>query len=573
VAAVSSKMDWRSSHLAEFDIEDEQCAAQDIINPDYEELYVKTELQELDDCVSDGGDIEEQTVIWQTGVGKKHKCRKCDYCATKKGNLKAHQKAVHEGFKYICKICHKQFSAKSNLKKHFNSVHEENDCEERKYPCNLCVYQAKRKSHLQRHFEIKHTDRSLLTQLKCSDCDYTTIHKGHLKIHKESIHYGVKYTCRLCKKQLSCKKTLTNHMRLMHKQEQGIEERKLLSSPDHGCRDNEYRTSLMKSLDTRKDPEHMQLRHLCDQYSHQFTEQLEEERQSQSLNYESLSEISTPPLLNALHQHLILISKSENEDTINKVNSTNRRKQKNPSRISDHPETSDHMLINASTLAECRMSELERLADIESSKQDRSKEDLEHILSSFQQSHHTGERNPSDLPEVLYSSPNQHLTNNNSTEESLESKDLHSANVGNRNRKKDEWHQCQHCDYKTKRKSHFKRHYQLKHIENWKAQSSKEIKCKECDYTTISPSHLKIHQESVHDGVKHMCNICHKMFSAKSTLNKHIKVAHEGKKFPCSLCDYQSTRNTYLKSHFLTFHSGHEFNPVGQEAQMGKDEC
>jgi len=537
-------MDCRSSQLADFDFEDEQSAAQGIIKSEYQELDAKTELQVLDGSVSDGGDSGENIGKWQTGVDKKHKCRKCDYSATKKSNLKAHQQAVHEGFKYSCEICYKQFSARCNLKKHLNALHEENDCEVRTYSCKLCVYQAKRKSHLQRHFEIKHVDRSLLTQLKCSDCDYTTIHKGHLKIHKESIHYGVKYTCSLCKKQLSCKKTLTNHMRLMHKQEQGIKENKLLSSLDYGCHDYKYRASLMETLDAHNDAENMQLRYRCDQYPYQFNEleQLEENRQSQHgtvQNYESLSEISRPPLFKALHEHLILISKSGN--------STNRRKQKNPSRISDHPESSDHMLINASTLAEYSKSELKGVADIESPKKDWSKEDLEHII-------------------------NQHISNNNSTEE-MESKDLHSANVGNRNRKKDEWHQCQHCEYKTKRKSHFKRHYQLKHIENWKAQSSKEIKCKECDYTTISPSHLKIHQESVHDGVKHMCNICHKMFSAKSTLNKHIKVAHEGKKYPCSLCDYQSTRNTYLKSHFLTFHSGHKFKPEGQEAQMVKDEC
>ena len=42
----------------------------------------------------------------------------CNYKATQKGNLKEHQKSVHDGRKYHCNHCSYQATTNGNLKEH-----------------------------------------------------------------------------------------------------------------------------------------------------------------------------------------------------------------------------------------------------------------------------------------------------------------------------------------------------------------------------------------------------------------------------------------------------------------------
>ena len=55
-------------------------------------------------------------------MGKKYQCNQCDYQATKKSNLTAHQQSLHEEKKYQCNQCDYQATAKSSLCRHQKSL-------------------------------------------------------------------------------------------------------------------------------------------------------------------------------------------------------------------------------------------------------------------------------------------------------------------------------------------------------------------------------------------------------------------------------------------------------------------
>ena len=56
--------------------------------------------------------------------GIKYPCSLCEYKATGKGILSAHQKAVHDQIKIKCFYCDYQATQQSKLKDHIKSMHE-----------------------------------------------------------------------------------------------------------------------------------------------------------------------------------------------------------------------------------------------------------------------------------------------------------------------------------------------------------------------------------------------------------------------------------------------------------------
>ena len=53
-------------------------------------------------------------------------------------------------------------------------------------------------------------------EMKCNQCDYKTVNKQHLKVHKESIHQGITYPCSLCGYLGTIKQSLKEHERSKH---------------------------------------------------------------------------------------------------------------------------------------------------------------------------------------------------------------------------------------------------------------------------------------------------------------------------------------------------------------------
>ena len=92
----------------------------------------------------------------------------CDYQATERGNLTAHQHSVHEG---------------------------------RIYPCNLCDYQATERGGLTKHPQSVHKEKK---------CDHEATTNGNLTRHQPSVHEGRTYYCNQCSSQFRLKISLKN---------------------------------------------------------------------------------------------------------------------------------------------------------------------------------------------------------------------------------------------------------------------------------------------------------------------------------------------------------------------------
>ena len=77
--------------------------------------------------------------------------KQCDNKATKKRNILAHIKSIHEGFKLSCQQCNYKATEKGNLLKHIKSKHKGV-----KFSCDQCVYKSSRKDRLLIHFKTVH---------------------------------------------------------------------------------------------------------------------------------------------------------------------------------------------------------------------------------------------------------------------------------------------------------------------------------------------------------------------------------------------------------------------------------
>ena len=136
-----------------------------------------------------------------------HHCDYCEYQSTKKGYLRQHIQAIHEGITYPCNQCDYKATQQTNLKTHINSQHEgliypciqcdfkgstknilkihiQSKHEGIRYPCIQCEYQATTQDHLQSHIYAKHSDYIL----KCDHCDYQTKWRQHFNKHKRTAH-------------------------------------------------------------------------------------------------------------------------------------------------------------------------------------------------------------------------------------------------------------------------------------------------------------------------------------------------------------------------------------------------
>ena len=72
---------------------------------------------------------------------------------------------------------------------------------------------------------------------------------------------------------------------------------------------------------------------------------------------------------------------------------------------------------------------------------------------------------------------------------------------------------------------------------------------------TKSTSHLKLHKKSVHEGVKHQCDLCDRSYNFPGDLRRHKKTTHEGLRYPCHYCDFTASQTQTLKNHINKHHA------------------
>lgn len=123
-----------------------------------------------------------------------------------------------------CELCEFQTSSTESLKTHKDLVHKEFS-----YQCDYdeCPYQFTEREHLEEHEQSHHLfvqsfdeeqQKSTQSRIKfqCDQCEYKAPFKSHLRIHKESVHYGIKHKCSICYKQFSARSTLVTHIKVAH---------------------------------------------------------------------------------------------------------------------------------------------------------------------------------------------------------------------------------------------------------------------------------------------------------------------------------------------------------------------
>ncbi|XP_022191704.2 uncharacterized protein LOC111049838 isoform X1 [Nilaparvata lugens] len=119
-----------------------------------------------------------------------------------------------------CVECNKKFSKASNLYRHRREQHGAN---EESY-CVTCDKYFKRKEHYLTHMNAIHLFKN---KNVCSLCDYSTFTKSAMLRHEKLVHKNPysefnmrrndpRFTCSLCSKKFSSKRSLDNHQQKKH---------------------------------------------------------------------------------------------------------------------------------------------------------------------------------------------------------------------------------------------------------------------------------------------------------------------------------------------------------------------
>ena len=82
-----------------------------------------------------------------------------------------------------------------------------------RFRCSECNYETIKKIHLKVHIDLVHKK----IKHQCPECNYEAIKKSHLEVHIDSVHKKIKHQCPECGKELSDKSGLNRHKKFVHK--------------------------------------------------------------------------------------------------------------------------------------------------------------------------------------------------------------------------------------------------------------------------------------------------------------------------------------------------------------------
>ncbi|MDP0589265.1 MAG: C2H2-type zinc finger protein, partial [Candidatus Endonucleobacter bathymodioli] len=135
-------------------------------------------------------------------------CGKSGYKSGFRSHMRIHMcTPADEKPYYSCEICAKKFGYFSQLKIHMN-IHTKN----KSYSCEICGNEFGIKANLGRHMRI-HTGEK---PYSCDVCGMGLGRKADLKKHM-AFHSSAKYSCDICNKPFKDPKSLTRHVRHIHK--------------------------------------------------------------------------------------------------------------------------------------------------------------------------------------------------------------------------------------------------------------------------------------------------------------------------------------------------------------------
>ena len=236
-------------------------------------------------CLQQGGLQKHQVEKHGMDIAYKYMCDKCDYKSFMLKHLQSHVQTVHENKKEMCTICGKDFKFLSHhmridhselankvvceicgrtvkasaLAKHIRYLHEAN-------LCTICTKFLPSKSQLMNHYSKEHQvfclnkeqfvcdqcnqkfqssqdlhdhltkDHEMLSDQKCTKCEYSFPNKVLLAIHLMNIHdfkqsdaamiFGTlkiveddttkNFVCEFCNKRFTSKRSLNGHFKQYH---------------------------------------------------------------------------------------------------------------------------------------------------------------------------------------------------------------------------------------------------------------------------------------------------------------------------------------------------------------------
>ena len=117
-----------------------------------------------------------------------------------------------------------------------------------KYPCDKCDYKATQSSSLWQHNKSVHEG----IKYPCDQCDYKANRPARLNSHIRETHDGIKYPCDKCDHKETTRLRLNLHVKGVH---EGV---------SHSCNQCEYRTLQRRYLKKHQEMLHFGLRFHCD---------------------------------------------------------------------------------------------------------------------------------------------------------------------------------------------------------------------------------------------------------------------------------------------------------------------
>ena len=142
----------------------------------------------------------------------------CEKEFSKKGKLRAHSRAIHEGIRHSCLSCSYETGFPSNLKRHNQKAH----CDEDDQSSNDSVTTAMESEEIAQTEQIfdseepLDSDESKRKSFLCRECGKELASNQNLNIHKKAVHELVKYPCDYCDHQSTNKSNLKSHKKKKH---------------------------------------------------------------------------------------------------------------------------------------------------------------------------------------------------------------------------------------------------------------------------------------------------------------------------------------------------------------------
>ena len=107
---------------------------------------------------------------------------------------------------------------------------------------------------------------------------------------------------------------------------------------------------------------------------------------------------------------------------------------------------------------------------------------------------------------------------------------------------------CEHCSYKSMKKSNFMTHVRTHTGE-------RPFSCPHCERSFTQKIHLEDHVRTHTGECLFSCTVCTSRFARKSHLTEHLR-RHTGERpFGCPHCPYRCARKSTLKVHLMTKHT------------------